>query len=76
MYTEASVPRAYLDSAILISQDIDVSALSFPELNFFSHMYGSAIGTLRVDMHDGSGYTTVFTKSGDCLLYTSDAADD
>ena len=28
-------------------------------------MYGSAIGTLRVDMHDGSGYTTVFTKSGD-----------
>ena len=65
MYTEASVPRAYLDSAILISQDIDVSALSFPELNFFSHMYGSAIGTLRVDMHDGSGYTTVFTKSGD-----------
>ena len=28
-------------------------------------MYGSAIGTLRVDMHDGSGYTTVFSKSGD-----------
>ena len=55
MFTEASVPRAYGDSAILISQDIDISALSFPELNFFSHMFGSAQGT-RVDMHDGSGY--------------------
>ena len=65
MFTEASVPRAYGDSAILISQDIDISALSFPELNFFSHMFGSAMGTLRVDMHDGSGYSTVFTKSGD-----------
>ena len=65
MFTEASVPRAYGDSAILISQDIDISALSFPELNFFSHMFGSAMGTMRVDMHDGSGYSTVFTKSGD-----------
>ena len=28
-------------------------------------MYGTAIGTLRVDMHDGTNYTTVITKSGD-----------
>ena len=65
MFTEASVPRAYGDSAILISQDIDISSLTNAELNFFSHLYGSAIGTLRVDMNDGSGYSTVFTKSGD-----------
>ena len=65
MFTEASVPRAYGDSAILISEDIDISSLSNPELSFFSHMFGSAIGTLRVDMHDGAGYSTIFTKSGD-----------
>ena len=65
MYTEASLPRAHSDSAIMMTGDIDISALSNAELNFYSHMYGTAIGTLRVDMHDGTNYTTVFTKSGD-----------
>ena len=65
MYTEASVPRAHLMSAIMISQDIDISALTNPELNFFSHMYGTAQGTLRVDMHDGTGVHNCFSKSGD-----------
>ena len=26
-------------------------------------MFGSAIGTLRVDTEDGVGYSTIFTKS-------------
>ena len=65
MYTEASLPRAHSDSAIMMTGDIDISSLTNAELNFYSHMYGTAIGTLRVDMHDGTNYTTVFTKSGD-----------
>jgi hypothetical protein len=65
MYTEASLPRAHGDSAIMHSEEIDISGLTNPELRFLSHMYGDAQGTLRVDMWDGSAYTNVFTKSGD-----------
>jgi len=65
MYTETSLPRAHGDSAIMHSEEIDISGLTNAELRFLSHMYGDAIGTLRVDMWDGSAYSNVFTKSGD-----------
>ena len=65
MYTEASVPRAYGDTAILHSSNIDISGLTNAELRFFNHMYGSAMGTLLVDMWDGTTYTNVFSHSGD-----------
>ena len=28
-------------------------------------MYGSAIGTMSIDVYDGNSYTNVFAKSGD-----------
>jgi hypothetical protein len=65
MYTETSLPRAHGDSAIMHSEEIDISGLTNAELRFLSHMYGDAQGTLRVDMWDGSAYSNVFTKSGD-----------
>ena len=65
MYTEASVPRAHGDVAIMMTDDIDISSLTNPELNFYSHMFGTAIGTMTVDMYDGTNYTNVFSKSGD-----------
>ena len=65
MYTETSLPRVWGDSAIMHSEEIDISGLTNPELRFLSHMYGDAQGTLRVDMWDGSAYSNVFTKSGD-----------
>ena len=64
MYTEAST-RNYGDVAILHTGNIDISSLTTPELRFYSHMYGSAIGTLSIDLWDGTSYSTVFTKSGD-----------
>ncbi|MDA9666097.1 choice-of-anchor J domain-containing protein, partial [Bacteroidota bacterium] len=64
MYIEASSPAAYSDIAIMYSDNIDISSLTNPEMRFFSHMYGSATGSLYVDMWDGSVYTNVFTKSG------------
>ena len=49
------------------SQSIDLSTLSSPELRFYSHMYGSSMGTLNVDVTNDNGatYTNIFTKSGD-----------
>ena len=64
MYTEASNPREYGDVAIMYSEQIDISNLNNPQINFFTHMYGSAMGTLQIDMYD-NGYSTVFLKSGD-----------
>merc|ERR1711991_1189785 len=65
MYTEASLPRAHGDVATMMTGDIDISALSNPELNFYSHMYGTAMGTMSVDIYDGTSYTNIFSKSGD-----------
>ena len=57
MYTEASVPRAYGDVATMMTDDIDISSLTNPEFNFYSHMFGTAQGTMTVDMYDGTNYT-------------------
>ena len=54
MYTEASLPRAHGDTATMYSEVIDISGLTNPELRFLNHMYGSAIGTLSVDLWDAS----------------------
>ena len=55
------------DSAVLLSQAIDLSALTVPQLRFYSHMYGGTINTLNVDISVDAGvtFTQVFTKSGD-----------
>ena len=65
MYTEASNPRDDGDFAILYSESIDISNLNNPKLNFYTHMYGSAIGEIQIDMFDGNSYTPVFNKIGD-----------
>ena len=68
MYTEASLPRAYGDVATMYSEVIDISGLTNPELRFLNHMYGSAMGTLDVDLWDASTGTVVgnvFTHTGD-----------
>ena len=68
MYTEASLPRAHGDVATMYSEVIDISGLTNPELRFLNHMYGTAIGTLSVDLWDastGTNLATVFTHSGD-----------
>ena len=65
MYTEASAPRQDGDFAIMYSEEIDLSNISSAEVRFFTHMYGSAIGELQVDMYDNGSYTTIFNKIGE-----------
>ncbi len=67
IYIEASSPRVPGDSAVLYSPLIDKSSLTNSKLTFYSHMYGTSIGTLEIDVSDdgGSTYSTIYSKSGD-----------
>ena len=67
IYIEASAPRVPNDSAIVYSPFIDKSSLTNSKLTFYSHMYGTSIGTLRIDVSDdgGNSYTNIYSKSGD-----------
>ena len=54
-YTEASVGGSK-PVAELITNSIDLSSLTTPQLSFYYHMYGSAMGKLYVDIYDGSAW--------------------
>ena len=63
-YTEAS-SGSDGDSAFLFSPYVDISGLTTPELTFYYHMYGATMGTMRVDIYDGtSWHYGVYSKSG------------
>ena len=65
VYAEASFTTPGL-TAELESPEIDLNALSVPELRFWFHMYGSSMGALQLDVFDGSAWTTnVDQISGD-----------
>ena len=65
MYTEASAPRQDGDLAVMYSEQIDLSNLTNPQIHFYTHMYGSAIGELQIDIYDGGNYVNIFNKTGD-----------
>ena len=66
IYIEAT-SRNFQDSAIIFTPYIDLSNITLPVLYFNTHMYGSAIGTYRIDISNDSGvtYDNIFSKSGD-----------
>ena len=65
-YIETSYPRIAGDQAIIISEPIDLSSLSIPQLRFYTHMYGASVGSLSIDIStdNGNTYTNIFSKSG------------
>jgi hypothetical protein len=66
MYIETSSPRTTGDSALLFSENYDLSSLNSPQIRFFSHMFGASIGELSVWITDTSGIANqVFIKNGD-----------
>jgi hypothetical protein len=64
-YVETS-GSGFGDSAIYNSPQIDISALTYPQLSFNYHMYGSAIGELRAEVSEDGGATwaSVWSKTG------------
>ena len=65
IYIEASNPQQNGDIAIVYSELIDVSSVSNPELNFYSHMYGAEMGTMDIELIEGNNSTNIFSLSGD-----------
>ncbi|MDT8394434.1 MAG: PKD domain-containing protein [Bacteroidales bacterium] len=64
MYTESSSPRYNGDEAF-IEATFDFTALQNPELSFYYHMYGSTMGSLHVDVYDGTAWNNdVWFASG------------
>ena len=71
IYIETSAPRAPGDSAILHTPAIDLTAVSVPQLKFYSHMFGASIAELRIDAstNGGTSYSNIFSKSGDSAAF-------
>jgi hypothetical protein len=63
MYTESS-SGVTGDIAYLNSPFVDLSGMSFPVVNFWYHMYGATMGSLSLEINDGSGWTTLTTITG------------
>ncbi len=57
----------YYNKSFLIDASFDFSDSLNPEMEFFYHMYGSAIGSLQVEVLDESGvwHTNLFEKIGE-----------
>ena len=49
----------------MYSENIDLTNLTNPMLQFHTHMYGSAIGELQIDVFDGNNYIPIFNKVGE-----------
>ena len=63
MFTESSSPRVNGDEAHL-EATFNFTSLPTPELSFYYHMYGAAIGSLHVDVYDGAWNNDVWSISG------------
>lgn len=64
------------DSVMIHSPCLDLRALQRPELRFFSHMFGAAIGELNVDVFMNGTFTRVFSKVGNQGdFYTEEVVD-
>lgn len=50
--------------AFMETPPVDLSALTSPELNFWYHMYGNSVVALNVEVNNGNGWTSVFSRSG------------
>ncbi len=65
-FTEASQPNYPNKQADMLSPWVDISGLSSPSLSFWYHMYGVDMGSLHLDINDGTGWTNdVFQIAGE-----------
>ena len=65
IYTEASAPRDQGDVATIYSKFYRFKFIKLPELNFYYHMFGPNMGTLDIEIFNGSSYINIFSLSGD-----------
>jgi len=63
IYTESSSPN-YPSKTAAIEAIFDFSGISDPILSFDYHMYGSSMGTLAIDVFDGTWHSNKWSRSG------------
>ncbi|MFH2095419.1 MAG: fibronectin type III domain-containing protein, partial [Bacteroidota bacterium] len=63
-YTESSNPNYPANQADLLTPIIDISTLTNPSLTFWYNLYGANMGTLHVDIYDGTWHNDIFIISG------------
>lgn len=64
IYTESSFPRNPGDSAIIESDSIDISGLTYPFLDFYYHLWGSGMGDLALEIDSAGTWKRVWLLSG------------
>lgn len=64
LYTEASSPRVAGDEAHIFAY-FDFSGLTNPQLSFYYHMFGTNVGSLHVDLYNGSTWVTDLWSASD-----------
>ncbi|MFC1677759.1 agmatine deiminase family protein, partial [Planctomycetota bacterium] len=72
LFMESSDPLSTGDEIYLESPDIDAAAYNI-NLQFYYHMYGSAMGSLNVDIYDGTWNNSVWSISGQQHSSSADA---
>ena len=70
-YTEASSGTTGA-IAYLTPGTVDVTALTTPYLEFYYHMYGATMGSLEVEVFDGTTWTSICSISGQQQTATTD----
>lgn len=66
LYTESDAPNNPSKVAELYGPCFDLSGLGTAELRFWYHMNGATMGTLNVDVWNGTAWTNaIFTRSGE-----------
>lgn len=71
IYTETS-PLSGADSAILITQCLDLTGISTPVLQFAYHMFGSSINRLNVEVIEGVTETSICLLEGQSQFANTD----
>lgn len=65
IFMETSTPASPGDQASVLSPIFDLRDKIQPELHFYYHMYGISMGSLQVDVYDGTSWTNqVWNLSG------------
>ncbi len=71
IYTESSGNNPNYTAAL--DADFNFSSLTKPALTFYYHMYGSSMGTLYIDVDDGSGMTNIWMLAGEQQTWVTQA---